>query len=191
MPFQDDSHFKTFVIKFRNKESEDDVKTILSSLEKDELLFNLIPITFNEELEGETQTSSLFIERKIFINIIWDFILLRFFSEPEGLAKCYYAEFKRLDKFCRKLNTPVADSEIIVDIFKYCVNINANLLKQRDIEIVATDATTNCENTDVVMQETLPPRVLDQLGSASLADLILSPAKVQMSNRKPILQKFN
>ena len=57
----------------------------------------------------------------------------------------------------------VADSEIIVDIFKYCVNINANLLKQRDIEIVATDATTNCENTDVVMQEMLPPRVLDQL----------------------------
>ena len=110
LPFQDDSHFKMFVInyKFRNKESEDDVRTILSSLEKDELLFNLIPITFNEELEGETQTSSLFIERKNFINIIWDFILLsfRFFSEPEGLAKCYYAEFKRLDKFCRKLNTP-------------------------------------------------------------------------------------
>ena len=71
---------------------------------------------------------------------------------------------------------PMADSEIIVDIFKYCVNINANLLKKRDIEINPTDDTTNRVDTDVVMQEIIPLRVLDQLGSTSLADLILSQA---------------
>ena len=79
-------------------------------------------------------------------------------------------------------------------MFKYCVNINANLVQQRDIEIAQIDATTTHEDTDVVMQETLLPRVLDQLGSTSLVDLILSPAEVQMSNWKPdatnIMQKF-
>ena len=45
----------------------------------------------------------------------------------------------------------MADSEIIVDIFKYCVNINANLLKERDIEINPTVDTTNHVDVDVVM----------------------------------------
>ena len=109
------------------------------------------------------------------MNMIWDFILIsfRFFGEPEGIAKCYYAEFKRLDKFFVESSTlPVADSEIIVDIFKYCINIFTNLLKERDIEILPIDAITNCEGTDVVMQETVLPRVANGLGSTSLADLI-------------------
>ena len=38
LPFQDDSHFKQFEIKFRKKESKDDVEKVLSSLEKDKLL---------------------------------------------------------------------------------------------------------------------------------------------------------
>ena len=63
----------------------------------------------------------------------------------------------------------MADSEIIVDIFK-------NFLKERDIEINPTVDTTNRVDTDVVMQENVPLRVSDQLGSTSLADLILSQA---------------
>ena len=47
---------------------------------------------------------------------------------------------------------------------------------------------------DVVMQESLHPRVSDQLGSSSLAGLILSPAEIQMNNWKPdttnIMQQF-
>ena len=45
----------------------------------------------------------------------------------------------------------MADSEIIVDILKYCVKINANLLKERDIEINPTVDTTNRVDADVVM----------------------------------------
>ena len=41
LAFQDDSHFKKFEIKFRNKESKDDVKKILSSLEKDDFFLKL------------------------------------------------------------------------------------------------------------------------------------------------------
>jgi hypothetical protein len=89
----DDSHFKKFEIRFRNNDSKDEVKKILSSLEKDALLLELIPIAFNEELEREMQSFNIFGEKKNSINIIWDFILIsfRFFGEPEGLAKGYYA----------------------------------------------------------------------------------------------------
>ena len=55
----------------------------------------------------------------------------------------------------------MADSEIIVDIFNYCVKINANLLKERDIEINPTVDTSNRMDTDVVMQENAP----ESLGS--------------------------
>ena len=79
----------------------------------------------------------------------------------------------------------MADSEIIVDIFNYCVKINANLLKERDIEINPTVDTTNRVDTDVVMQENVPLRVSDQLGSTSLADLILSQAEIQVTTWKP------
>ena len=54
------------------------------------------------------------------------------------------------------LTFPMADSEKIVDIFKYCVNINANLLKERDIEINPIDDTTNRVDTDVVMRKLSP-----------------------------------
>ena len=50
----------------------------------------------------------------------------------------------------------MADSEIIVDIFKYCMHINTNLLKERDIEINPTFDTTSCMDADVVMQENVP-----------------------------------
>ena len=65
LPFQDDSHFKKFEIRFRNKESKDDVKSILSNLEKDTLLLDLIPIAFNEDMEGEIQTFNLSLKRRI------------------------------------------------------------------------------------------------------------------------------
>ena len=113
--------YSTLLLDLQN-DSDDDRSTVrdlnvelpfqndsLSSLEKDETLLHLIPIAFNEELEGEIQTFSLFIEKANSINIIWDFILIsfRFFGEPEGIAKYYYAEFKRLDKFfCGKFNSP-------------------------------------------------------------------------------------
>ena len=88
----------------------------------------------------------------------------------------------------------MADSEIIVDIFNYCVKINANLLKERDIEINQTVDTTNRVDTDVVMQENVPLRVSDQLGSTSLADLILSQVDIQVTTWKPdstkILRQF-
>ena len=57
------SHFKKFEIKHRNNESKEEVKSALSNLEKDETLLNLIPIAFNEDLEGEIQTFNLFIEK--------------------------------------------------------------------------------------------------------------------------------
>ena len=79
----------------------------------------------------------------------------------------------------------MADSKIIVDIFNYCVKINANLLKERDIEINPTVDTTNHVDTDVVMQENVPLRVSDQLGSTSLADLILSQVEIQVTTWKP------
>ena len=76
-----------------------------------------------------------------------------YFYLTEGLHKCYFAEYKRLDKFFAENSTlPVADSELIIDFFRYCVNINDNLMGQRDIEIT-TDATTTRIDTDMVMQE--------------------------------------
>ena len=69
------------------------------------------------------------------------------------MFSCYSAEFKRLDKFFAEHSTlPLAESEVIIDIFKYCVNINENLLGQRDIEI-GTNATATGD-TDVVMDVT-------------------------------------
>ena len=60
----DDSHFKKFEIRFRNNDSKDEVKNIMSSLEKEALLLDLIPIVFNEELQGEIQTFSVFAEKR-------------------------------------------------------------------------------------------------------------------------------
>ena len=102
LPGQEDSaHFKKSEIKYRSKESKEDAKLILNSLEKETSLLSLIPIAFNEDLEGEMQTFSLFVEKENSLQIIWEFILasFTFFGELEGISKCYYAEFIRLDKF--------------------------------------------------------------------------------------------
>ena len=184
LPLQEGSHFKKFAIRYRNAESMEDVKTAMANLEKD-------------DLESKKQFASLFIETPNSINIIWDFILIsfRFHGEQEGLYKCYSAEFKRLDKFFVEHSTlPVAEAEVIIDIFKYFVNINNNLLNQRDIELHTNDVTTNRVDTDVVMEDMLVPIVTGQLGSISLTDLILSPAEIQMDTWKPdannIMQQF-
>ena len=198
IPGQENSaHFKKFEIKFRNKESREDAKLILTSLEKEKLLLSLIPLAFNDNLEGEAQTFSLFVEKDNSLQIIWEFILasFRFFGEPEGISKCYYAEFIRLDKFFMENSTlPMADSEIIVDIFKFCINANVNLHEFRNIEFPHANSTTDRLDTDVVMEESHMPRVSDLIGSSSLADLILTPAEKQMDTWKPnstkIIQLF-
>ena len=158
---------------------------------------SLISIAFNEDFEGETQTFSLFVEKDNSLQIIWEFILasFRFFGEPEGISKCYYAEYIRLDKFFMENSTlPMADSEIIVDIFKFCINANVNLHEFRNIEFPHANSTTDRLGTDVVMEESHMPRVSDLIGSASLADLILTPAEKQMDTWKPnstkIIQLF-
>ena len=51
-------------------------------IEKDELFLSLIPIAFNEDLKGGFCLGAF-----------------TFFGEPEGIAKSYFAEFKRVEKF--------------------------------------------------------------------------------------------
>ena len=96
LPVQVDPPFKKFNIKYRKAESKEEVKQAISTLEKEALLLNLIPIAFNDEMESALLISSLFLETRNSINIIWDYILIsfRFFGEPEGIHKCYFAEFK-------------------------------------------------------------------------------------------------
>ena len=113
-------------------------------------------------------------------------ISFRFYGEPEGIHKWYFSEFKRLDKFFVENSTlPVADSELVMDIFKYCVNINKNLLEVRNSDISNTGLTTARIDTDVVMQESVLPRVSETPGSSSFVNLILSKAETQMDNWKP------
>ena len=193
LPVQVDTHFKKFNIKYRKAESKEEVKQAISTLEKEALLLNLIPIAFNDEMESELLISSLFLETHHSINIIWDYILIsfRFFGEPEGIHKCYFAEFKRLDKFFVENSTlPLADGELIVDIFKYCININDNLLGHRGIEISNIDSTTSRIDTDIVMQESLLPGVSETLGNSSLVDLILTRIEIQMDTWRPNATKL-
>ena len=92
-------------------------------------------------MESGVLISSLFLEIQDSINIIWDFILISFrlFGEPDRIHKCYFAEFKRQDR--------------------YWVNIKDNLLGHRGIEISKIDWMTFCIVMDVVMQESLLARV--------------------------------
>ena len=76
----------------------------------------------------------------------------------------------------------MADSELIIDIYKHCVNINKNLLEKKDITILNTDLTTARIDTDVVMQESVLPRVSVSPGSSSFVTLILSRAETHMYN---------
>ena len=76
----------------------------------------------------------------------------------------------------------------------YYININDNLLGQRNIEIGTDAIDTSRGDTDVIMEETLVPIVTDRIGSTSLNDLILSIAENQMTCWKPdikgIMQQF-
>ena len=77
LPIQgNSSHFKRFDIKFRNKESREEAKTVLMGLEKDPKLLSLIPIAFNEKLEGELQTFSLFVEKEKTMPLIFEDVRL-------------------------------------------------------------------------------------------------------------------
>ena len=49
---------------------------------------------------------------------------------------------------------PLAESKVIIDIFKYCVSINQNLLGQSDIEIGTNATATSRGDKDVAMDET-------------------------------------
>ena len=60
---EDSAHFKRFEIKCRDKESKEEVKTVLNSLEKEPMLLSLIPLAFNKDLEGESQAFSLLVEK--------------------------------------------------------------------------------------------------------------------------------
>ena len=111
--------------------------------------------------------------------------------KAEGIHKCYFAEFKRLDKlFVENSTLPLAAGELIGDIFRYCVNINDNLLGHRGIEISNIDSTTSRIDTDVVMQESVLPGVSETLGISSLVDLILTRTEKQMDTSKPIATKI-
>ena len=65
------------------------------------------------------------------------------------------------------------------------ININDNLLGQRNIEIGTDAIDTSRGDTDVIIEETLVPIVTDRIGSTSLNDLILSIAENQMTSWKP------
>ena len=142
-------------------------------------------------METQAQIHGLFIERVNSINKIWDFIVISFrhFGVPTGLHKSMYDEFQRLDNFYVEHSTlPINEFENIIDVFRHCVNKNENLLGQRRIEYQLPDTTTNLQDTDVVMDDSLVQRALNPQGSSSLPDLILSPAEIQMDTWKPNVQ---
>ena len=72
------------------------MKQVISIMKKGPLLFNLIPIAFNKELEGKVQIANLLIETRNSINIIRDFFLIsfRFYGEPDDIHKCFFPEYK-------------------------------------------------------------------------------------------------
>ena len=85
-PFQQGVHFLRFVIKHRKTEPVEDVKRVLSSLEKDTLLIDLIPIAFDDELDIQVQLNGLFTDKLNALSTMWDFIVIsfRFFGELVG-----------------------------------------------------------------------------------------------------------
>ena len=52
------------------------------------------------------------------------------------------------------------------------------------------DPTTDCQNINIVMQESHMRRISDQLGSTFLVDLILTPAEIQINTWKPDTTKI-
>ena len=176
-----------------NTEAVEDVKRVLSSLEKDTLLLDLIPIAFDDDLDIQAQINGLFTEKDSALSTIWDFILIsfRFYGEPVGLHKCLYDMFLRLDGYYLEHATLlIEDYENIIGICRYCVNKNENLLRSRNIEQSKPDDSSDSPYMDVVMEETIVPRALSAQESTSLVDLILSPAEIQMNTWKPIAQNI-
>ena len=55
-----------------------EVKRVLSSLEKDALLLDLIPIAFDDDLHIQVQVNGLFTDKVNSLSIIWNFILISF-----------------------------------------------------------------------------------------------------------------
>ena len=179
-PCRVNTHFPIFVIKHRKTEAIEDVKRVLSSLEKDALLLDLIPIAFNDDLETQVQLNGLFTDKVNSLSTIWDFTVISFklFGELEGLQKYFYDLFQRLDKyFVQHSSLLVEDYESIIDVFRFCVDKNENLKKCRNIEHSKPDDNTNRLDMDIVMEDTVWPRALSAQGSTSLVDLILSPPK--------------
>ena len=122
---------------------------------------------------------------------IWDFVILSFrhFGAPTGIHSSLFEEFQRLDNFYIEHSTlPVEEYEIIIDIFRHCVNRNENLNMHRHIEYPTPDITPNPVDTDVIMDDALVQRALSPQGSSSLLDLILLPAEIQMDTWKPNVQ---
>ena len=192
-PFQAGASFSRFIIKNWNTEAVEDVKRVLSSLEKDTLLLDLIPIAFDDDLDIQAQINGLFTEKDSALSTIWDFILIsfRFYGEPVGLHKCLYDMFLRLDGYYLEHATLlIEDYENIIGICRYCINKNENLLRSRNIEQSKQDDSSDHPYMDVVMEETIVPRALSAQESTSLVELILSPAKIQMSTWKPIAQNI-
>ena len=157
------------------------------------MLLDLIPIAFDDDLDIQVQLNGLFTEKEIALSTIWDFILIsfRFFGEPVGLHKCIYDMFLRLDTYYLEHATLLVEEyENIIDIFRYCVNKNEKLLRNRGIEQNKPDDSTNRPDMNAVLEETFFPRALSAQESTSLVDLTLSPAEVQMNNWKTIVQNI-
>ena len=62
IPVQRESHFNKFNIRFRKTESKGEVKQAISSMKKEALFLNLVPIAFKDEMESEVLISSLLLE---------------------------------------------------------------------------------------------------------------------------------
>ena len=118
LPFPTGSNFKEFSILHQNTESVEDVKQVLSSLEKDTLLLDLIPIAF-DDLATSAQVNGLFTDKDNSINTIWDFIVIsfRFFGVQTGLHKAIMTNLKDWISFFVEHSTlPVAEYETIIKI---------------------------------------------------------------------------
>ena len=85
LPFQEQWHFGSFDVKYRNTESREEVKAALDALEKEALLLNLIPIAFDDDLETNVQVTKMLIDNKLLLIIFWDFIIIyfRFFGKQK------------------------------------------------------------------------------------------------------------
>ena len=65
---------------------------------KEPLLLSLIPLAFNEDLEGEIQTFSLFAEKEDLLQILWD-LLCKVHSSTPILNFTLSETLKSIQKF--------------------------------------------------------------------------------------------